>query len=47
MGIQERQLLFEEFGGDFIQRTRRNSGGNAQFLGFGKHLFALYSKFFC
>jgi hypothetical protein len=39
--------LFQVFAGDFIQRTGRDFGGNAQFLGFGKNLLAFDAKFLC
>lgn len=45
--VEDGQLLLQKFGRDFIQRTRRNFGSNAQFFGFGKNLFAFYSNLFC
>jgi len=47
LGIRENELLFEIFGGDFIQRTGRHPrGGNAQFLRLGKNFFVLQAKLF-
>jgi hypothetical protein len=44
--IGQNQLLFEVLGSDFIQRTGRNPGGNAQFLRLGEDFFVLQAEFF-
>jgi hypothetical protein len=44
--MKEKKLFLEKFGGDLIQRARRDaSGGNAQLLGLGKNFFVLQAEF--
>ena len=41
------QFFFKKFGGDFVQRTRRDFGSYAQLPGFGQDFFVLDTEFFC
>jgi hypothetical protein len=45
--VGQHNLLFEVFGGDFIQRTRRHfGGGKAQRFGLVENLFVLQAQLF-
>jgi len=47
LGMREDELLFEIFGGDFIQRAGRHPrGGNAQFFRLGQNFFVLQAELF-
>ena len=40
------KLAFEIFGGDFVEGAGGYFSGNAQFFGFGEHLFVVQAKLF-